>query len=161
MARVARPIFRRKVKYVAVRPIRVTSDKTIEPGEPVELRTHHLRSLFLRRRIGPAGHPWTEAMLKTRGFYVPEVKGDPDDAIVDQPRKPHIADEPAEKAVDDEDETVSKGDQDAETNEAEADAEEPAEEPLKPVKRGKHWYVGDKRFFSRVKAKEFIEKGET
>lgn len=74
--RAPRPIFKRHYEYVAVRPIKRSRDHIIQPGESVDgLRQHHLRDLFRRRRIGPKGHPWTEAMLATDGFYRPEISG--------------------------------------------------------------------------------------
>lgn len=68
MARIARPTFKRHLEYVAIKRIRLRADEYIEPGEDVKLRQHHLRSLYSRRRIGPKGHPWTEHVLKVRGF---------------------------------------------------------------------------------------------
>ena len=68
MAKVGRPIFRRGLEYVAVRPIKMTSKHTVKPGEPVNLPIHRLRSFYQRRRIGPKGHPWTEQSLKNNGF---------------------------------------------------------------------------------------------
>ena len=78
MARVGRPIFRRHVEYVAVRPIRLNSTETIQPGEPVKLRAHQMRSLYLRRRIGPKDHPWTEQALKNpKGMPKPFTSPEP------------------------------------------------------------------------------------
>lgn len=68
MARIGRPIYKRHFEYVAVRPIRLNNNTVIEPGKDVKLRPHQMRSLYLRRRIGPKGHPWTEHALKTKGF---------------------------------------------------------------------------------------------
>ena len=75
MAKIGRPIFKRHLEYVAVRRIRLSSKEFIEPGEDVKLRTHQMRSLYSRRRIGVKGHPWTERALKCEGFpksYAPE-----------------------------------------------------------------------------------------
>ena len=65
--RPSRPIFRHNVKYVAVRPVKLTSKVTLAPGEPVDLRPHRLRSLFNRKRIGPVDHPWTDWALEAIG----------------------------------------------------------------------------------------------
>lgn len=76
MARIGRPIFRRNETYVAVKPIRLTSTETIKKGAVVDLPIHRLRSLYMRRRIGPKGHPWTKAMIKADFFpklTVPET----------------------------------------------------------------------------------------
>lgn len=73
MARVGRPVFKRGLEYVAVRPIKMTSKHTVQPGEPVMLPTYRLRSLYQRRRIGPKGHPWTEQALASQGFPMPFV----------------------------------------------------------------------------------------
>ena len=64
--RIGRPIFRRSDTHVAVRPIRLTPKDTIEPGQPVKLRGHQMRSLYLRRKIGPKDHPWTLQALKSQ-----------------------------------------------------------------------------------------------
>ncbi len=84
MARIGRPIFRRNETYVAVKPIRLTSTDTIKKGAVVDLPIHRLRSLYMRRRIGPKGHPWTKAMIKADFFpklsvpepTEPELKAD-------------------------------------------------------------------------------------
>ena len=68
MARVSRPLFKRNVDYVAVRRIRTGPDSYIEPGEPVTGKTHKMRWWYQRRRIGPAGHPWTEQALESEGL---------------------------------------------------------------------------------------------
>lgn len=68
--RVHRPLFRRHYEFVAVRPIRLTRQDVIQPGEtidPERFRLYHLRSLYQRRRIGVKGTPWTEAMLAELG----------------------------------------------------------------------------------------------
>ncbi len=80
--RIGRPIFRRHEDFVAVRRIRLGGDNYIEPGEPVTRETfklYHMRSLYQRRKIGVKGHPWTEAMLQSEGFYRPEISGAPAD----------------------------------------------------------------------------------
>lgn len=76
-SRVGRPIFRRKLEYVAVRPLRLGSNLVLQPGDRVDdkVRPHHLRSLYQRRKIGPVGHGWTEAMLESKGFNRPEITG--------------------------------------------------------------------------------------
>ena len=65
---VARPrqcLFRIGLDFVAVKPVRLTSTITINPGERVKgLRRRHLRSLYRRKRIGVVGDPWTESMLE-------------------------------------------------------------------------------------------------
>lgn len=72
MARALRPLFRRHLEYVAVRPISVMG-RLIQPGEPVGrdqgVRLHVMRSLHQRRRIGPKGHPWTEQAIASRTGY--------------------------------------------------------------------------------------------
>ena len=91
--RVGRPIFRRNVDYVAVRPIKLNGTTTLEPGTPVtreQFRLHHLKSLYLRRRIGPKDHPWTIEMLANQGFHRPEFhkpgpKTEPDPSPVELP----------------------------------------------------------------------------
>lgn len=59
-----KPRFRRGVRYVAVRPLRM-GDTVLEPGALVseEFPTVRLRRWFRRNRIGPVDSPWTEAML--------------------------------------------------------------------------------------------------
>lgn len=80
-----RPPFRRGVPYIAIRPIRLTSKVVLEPGEKVDLPSHRLRSLFQRRRVGPAGHPWTEAMLGTEGFPTDWYSTDKAEGAVEWP----------------------------------------------------------------------------
>lgn len=72
----ARPLFKRKAKYVAIRPTKIKGE-VVQPGEDVDLRQHHLRSLYQRRRIGIKGHPWTEAVLETKGFPKSIISEDP------------------------------------------------------------------------------------
>lgn len=60
-----RPIFKRHNDHVAVVDFRM-GDQDIKAGEPFnrdKYRTHIIRYMFVRRRIGPVGHPWTEEML--------------------------------------------------------------------------------------------------
>ena len=85
--RVGRPIFRRKETQVAVRPIRLSREETVEAGTVMNdlVRPHHLRSLYNRRRIGPEGHPWTEAMLANDGFYKPEAHSGKEDPEPEEP----------------------------------------------------------------------------
>ena len=83
MGHIARPrFFRRTEEYVALMPIslagRVTRSKGVEKQAPArhlkigdkfkasELRLHVVRHLFLRGRIRPAGHPWTERQLQRK-----------------------------------------------------------------------------------------------
>ena len=77
MPKVGRPIFRRGLKYVAIRRIKMSAIHIVEPGELVKLPTHRLRSLYMRRRIGPEGHPWTEQALASKGFPLPFVSDNP------------------------------------------------------------------------------------
>lgn len=59
-----RAIFRRGLRYTAVKPVRHL-DRTFEPGqEVVGLKVHHLRFLWRRGRIGVAGDEWTEEQVK-------------------------------------------------------------------------------------------------
>lgn len=82
MARIGRPLFRRGLKYVAIRRIRMTATHFIEPGERVDLPTYRLRALYNRRRIGPEGHPWTEQCLRhSEGYPKPWVT----DTLTDAP----------------------------------------------------------------------------
>ena len=74
MPRVAQPIFRRGLTYVAVRPIRMTRGTTVEPGTVIDLPNYRLRSLHLRRKIGPKGHPWTEYAIKAAKASAKTVK---------------------------------------------------------------------------------------
>ena len=70
---VPRPIFKRHNEHVAVVNFRM-GDQDIKAGEPFnrdKYRTHIIRYMFVRRRIGPVGHPWTEAMLA--GVKKPET----------------------------------------------------------------------------------------
>ena len=87
MRLVARPVFRRGLEYVAVRPIKLTSTVVVNPGERVELPSYRLRSLFQRRRIGPEGHPWTEAALGSTGFPSPWVDQVPEEKKKSEPVK--------------------------------------------------------------------------
>ena len=60
-----RPIFKRHNDHVAVVDFRM-GDQEIKAGQPFnrdKYRTHIIRYMFARRRIGPVGHPWTEEML--------------------------------------------------------------------------------------------------
>lgn len=54
--------FRHFATFVAVKPIKLSSIETIQPGEsmPKRLRRFHLRALWMRMRIGEVGDPWTE-----------------------------------------------------------------------------------------------------
>ena len=70
---VPRPIFKRHNEHVAVVDFRM-GDQDIKAGEPFnrdKYRTHIIRYMFMRRRIGPVGHPWTEEMLA--GVKKPET----------------------------------------------------------------------------------------
>lgn len=78
--RVGRPIFKRGVDYVAVRPLSLGVGHQLNPGDKVDLPVHRLRALYTRRRIGPAGHPWTDQAIATQGGYpllMPQVSSDP------------------------------------------------------------------------------------
>lgn len=63
--RPAKPRFNINDTYVAVRPIRISATKRIEPGEEVNslLSRHGLRRRAKIRAVGPKGHPWTVYML--------------------------------------------------------------------------------------------------
>ena len=70
---VARPIFKRHLEFVAVKQF-TFCDLKFKPGDSISkttFRSHHIRSLFMRRKIGPVGHAWTEAMLA--GVKHPEL----------------------------------------------------------------------------------------
>lgn len=59
-----RAIFRRGLKYVAVKPIG-NGDQKFQPGEElVGIKTYHLRWLWHRGRIGVEGDPWTIAQVE-------------------------------------------------------------------------------------------------
>ena len=63
MPRVARPLFRRDMDLVVVRPTKI-SGKVREPGFELEgVRLHIRQHLYQRRRVGPKGHPWTDMLL--------------------------------------------------------------------------------------------------
>lgn len=67
---VRRPYFDRTADWVVVARHRLTSTTFLEPGMeimPGQFRRHRLMSMWQRRRIGPKGHPWTEAMLAAGG----------------------------------------------------------------------------------------------
>ena len=62
---IPRPIFKRHNDHVAVMDFSM-GDQKIKAGDPFnrdKYRTHIIRYMFVRRRIGPVGHPWTEEML--------------------------------------------------------------------------------------------------
>lgn len=66
MGRFSREIFKRGNEFVAVRPIRLSSKDQLKPGTKIDkknFRQHHLRSLYMRRRIGVLGSKWAKAML--------------------------------------------------------------------------------------------------
>lgn len=70
------PLFSRRASYVAVRHIRMSADTVLEPGTPIEgLRVFHLKDLHRRRKIGQAGHPWTESMIAAQdnSLHRPEL----------------------------------------------------------------------------------------
>ena len=77
MKRIARELYGRSKILVAVRPIRLTSNVVIEPGEEVDeykVRTFQKQNWYRQRRVGVKGAAWTEAMLKdTRTHARPEV----------------------------------------------------------------------------------------
>ena len=77
--RIARPVFRRKETYVAIRPIRKSDGEIMKPGETLKgLKIHVLKYLYQRRRIGIKGHPWTELMLEDpKGFPKLMPKNEP------------------------------------------------------------------------------------
>lgn len=58
--------FRRGATFVVVRPVRLTKDHTLQPGElitPGMLRRYHLMSLYRRFRIAEDGDLWAEGMI--------------------------------------------------------------------------------------------------
>lgn len=174
MAKVGRPIFRRGLEYVAVRPIKLTKTHTVEPGQPVTLPTYRLRSLYQRRRIGPKGHPWTEQSLKNNGFplgYVTDmVDSDLPTKFEDQlpittPEKTVITEDDLRRFV----ATVSA---DFAYDDLSDDQKQQALgrfiesiEPPEPIKLGSQWGYPDitkEKFRSKKKAKAwYIEQKAT
>lgn len=59
-----RAFFRRGLKYAAVKPVR-HMDLRFEPGqEVVGLKTHHMRFLWRKGRIGVIGDEWTNRQIE-------------------------------------------------------------------------------------------------
>lgn len=57
-------IFRRGLNYAAVKPVK-HQGRTFQPGDLIEgLKTHHLRWLWRRGRIGVVGDEWTNDQVK-------------------------------------------------------------------------------------------------
>lgn len=77
VGRYGRPRFERGGPWVAVTSIRIAADAVIFPGEPLpeSIKRGSLRRLFRMRRIGPAGHPWTESMIAARAARDAESGG--------------------------------------------------------------------------------------
>ena len=63
--RVSRPAFRRVMKLVVVRPIKIGHDSILNPGDPVpkNIRLHVRRAWYARRRVGPKGSDWSKQMI--------------------------------------------------------------------------------------------------
>lgn len=61
----SRPLLRGNLdEWVAVKRIRIGTDKTILPGQPLPgWGKRRMRRWRRRRAVGPPGHPWTEGML--------------------------------------------------------------------------------------------------
>ncbi|QNN99845.1 hypothetical protein P67b_00086 [Ruegeria phage Tedan] len=135
--RISRPLFRRGETYVTLRPVRMTDKLRLEPGEVINLPSHRLRSLYNRRRIGPKGHPWTEAILKSKGYPLGVVT-EVDEDQVDE-------DQVDEDQVDE--------------DQVEQDQETVTEQP-EPIKDGSRWVLPgltDEKFTSKKKAVEWLE----
>lgn len=82
--RVHRPIFRRGMELVVVKPVRVSSKTVLEPGTILDPARHpewHRRSLYRRGYVGPKDHAWTQMALEKTGHRLKqeaerhEVKG--------------------------------------------------------------------------------------
>ena len=69
--RIRQPTFRRGAPYVAVRPIKVSADTVINPGEKIDptfFRRFHMMTMHRRRLIGIEGDEWTKEMLAVWNF---------------------------------------------------------------------------------------------
>lgn len=177
MAKSGRPIFKRGLEYVAVRPIKMTSKHTVKPGEPVVLPTYRLRSLYQRRRIGPKGHPWTEQALASEGFPLPFITdavdpGEPDEPpkFEDQlpittPEKTVITENDLRRFVSDQAPELSYDDLSDEQKQQAVGELIEAIEPPEPVKIGSQWGypdVTEEKFRSKKKAKAwYVEQTAT
>lgn len=80
--------FKRAGEYIAVRPIKLSSRVTLEPGASVDmLRVFQLRYLFKNRRIGHKDSIWAKHMLLLleagKANLKPEIT-DVDDLKVDK-----------------------------------------------------------------------------
>lgn len=171
--RANRPIFRRRGQYVAVRPIRLSADHVVKPGEDVShLKEFHLRNLYRRRRIGFAGDPWTEAMLADQGAFARPEKVDPvksgpveppaepvePSAESQEPSEGSDGTEATEDAPKDPAESGEAVDGDQEADPAAQSEAKPVEAP-KPVKSGSQYTIEgvDGKFTSGKKAVEAWE----
>ena len=82
MTRISKPIFRRHPKedltqrqvYVALRDI-TYHNRLIKAGEVVDAPMFVLQSMFNKRKVGPANHPWTEDIVKTGIYRKSFIKG--------------------------------------------------------------------------------------
>ena len=124
MGHVAKPRFKRSVeRWVALMPITLVipsragkpkednqpRTRTLKVGETFktgELRLHVLKCLFLRGRVGPAGHQWTENVLARRTASTDSKKSEPvaeekpaEEPITEQPPESEQTPEPAQKAA--------------------------------------------------------------
>lgn len=77
---IVREIFRKRNEFVAVRPIRLSTNTVLEPGEKIDktkVRLYQLQNWYRKRRIGVEDSSWAKAMLKDQSsFAKPEVTGD-------------------------------------------------------------------------------------
>lgn len=98
--RPGRPTFNKSLTYVAVRPIRVSTNSRLEPGDKIEGRLPKFawRRRAKLRQIGPEGHPWTEYMLAQLSAPVDATE----EAVkkpakkTRKPKKPKKVEEPVE-----------------------------------------------------------------
>ena len=143
--RLTQPIFKRGMRFTVVRPIRLSRDTVLQPGDSVGLREAHARSLYQRRRIGPEGSAWTKAMIDLWNAgtpnRMPEAGAEipvPYDIIEPSRNAPQVQTaEPVEPA-------------------------EPAE-PVEPVKEGKNWTVPGLRgqiFKTKKEAQAYLDAQE-
>jgi len=69
MGHISKPRFKKgTTEWIALMPISLAG-RTIAVGDIIkkgDLRLHVLRNLYLRGRVAPAGHPWTERALERR-----------------------------------------------------------------------------------------------
>ena len=74
--RYARPLFKPKDSFVAVRRFNLAPKIVVEPGQDMadfNLRQFHLRSLYKRKFIGVKDHPWTVARRLLPSSVKPEL----------------------------------------------------------------------------------------